>query len=198
MNNAVKVLCVVGLGAATANCQSLQRGQTTTLAALNQGSTSSAQATSLTAPVQSGLPNTSAATWQMPWQIMPVAYGSAAHREPIAEAIVPGTGRVRGTPAALKTIGQPLVGSEGENRTVASCRNKVAQEASRFGAKDVEAVSAGREIFQNGVIVAPVRVRITYDIRGKFEVRESTLSCVASPSGNVLDAYAVNGNKRNT
>ena len=198
MSNAVKVLCILGLGAVTANCQSLQRGQPTTLAALNQSSTSSAQATSLTALGQGRLPNTSAATWQMPWQIMPVAYGSAAHREPIAEAIVPGTGRVRGTPAALKTIGQPLVGSEGENRAVASCRNKVAQEASKFGAKDVEAVSAGRETFQNGFFVAPVRVRITYGIRGKFEVRESTLSCIASPSGNVLDAYVASRNVRNT
>jgi len=51
--------------------------------------------------------NTSAATWQMPWQVSPITIQSES-REPMALAWVPQTGYVRGTPAALASLGRPL------------------------------------------------------------------------------------------
>lgn len=135
-------------------------------------------------------PNTSAATWQMPWQIRPIEYGSRSPRERIVEAIVPKTGRVRGTRAAIATIGQVLRPARGQNHTVNACRAVVAKEAAKFGAKEVEAVSAGRErrtAAHN--IVAPVKFRITYKIGRKYDVRFTVLRCIVNQKGRLLNAY---------
>ena len=135
-------------------------------------------------------PNSSAATWQMPWEIRPIAYGSRARRERIVEAFVPKTGRVRGTRAAIGTIGQSLRSARGRNRTVNACRAVVVSEAVKFGAKEVEAASAGRERrTASRNYVAPVKFRITYKIGRKYDVRFTVLRCVVSRKGKLLDAY---------
>ena len=93
----------------------------------------------------SGAPDTSAATWQMPWQIAPIGPASAAAGEQTILSMVPGTGLVKGTSVALQSIGQPLPEVPGRNRTVETCRAVVTSEASKAGAKQVEAVSMGAD-----------------------------------------------------
>ncbi|MCJ2048789.1 hypothetical protein, partial [Methylobacterium sp. J-070] len=88
-------------------------------------------------------PDTSAATWQMPWQIAPIGPASAAAGEQTILSMVPGTGLVKGTSVALQRIGQALPEVPGRNRTVDTCRAVVMSEAGKAGMKQVEAVSAG-------------------------------------------------------
>lgn len=136
-------------------------------------------------------PNSSAATWQMPWQLSPIASGSAANGEETTYAIVPQTGIVRGTPAAIAAIGRPLLASAEPNRTVVPCRDTVQGEARKAGARDVEAVSAGPErLDRKGQYFAPVKMRITYASLGIYEVREATLTCIVDRKGNIVDAYS--------
>ena len=135
-------------------------------------------------------PNTSAATWQMPWQIRPIVYAARGRRERILEALVPKTGRVRGTRTAIATIGMSLRPAPGPNRTVKACRAAVAREALRFGAREVEAVSAGREhVTTARRFVAPVKFRVTYKTRRAYEVRISILTCVVNRRSKLLNAY---------
>lgn len=126
----------------------------------------------------------------MPWQIRPIGYESGARRERIVEAFVPETGRVRGTRAAIATIGQPLRPARGRNRTVNACRATVASEAAKLGAKEVEAASAGRERRTAARhYVAPVKFRITYKVGRKYDVRFTVLRCVVDRKGALLSAY---------
>lgn len=138
--------------------------------------------------------NTSAATWQMPWQIRPIGYGlrgPGARRERIVQAFVRKIGRVRGTRTAIATIGQPLRPARGPNRAVEACRAAVSREATKLGAREVEAVSAGRErITAARNAVAPVRFRITYKMRKIYEVRLSVLTCLVNRKGNLIDAFS--------
>ena len=135
-------------------------------------------------------PNASVATWKMPWQIRPIGYRSRASRERIVEAIVRKTGRVRGTPAAIATVGRLLRPVRGPNRAVRACRAAVAKEAIRLGAREIEAVSAGRERpTASRNFVAPVRFRISYRRRRGYEVRLSVLTCVVTRKGRLLDAF---------
>lgn len=135
-------------------------------------------------------PDSSAATWQMPWQIAPLATVPGRAAEDIMMALVPGTGMVRGTREALANLGTPLRAVPGRNRTVEACRNVVGGEAMKIGAKEVEAVSAGRQHrVRGGKIWAPVRMRITYAGPNGYEVREATMICVTDLRGKILDAY---------
>ncbi|MGU3540497.1 hypothetical protein [Methylobacterium sp. A54F] len=135
----------------------------------------------------SGVPGSSAATWQMPWQISPITGG---RRERILEADVPATGPVRGTRAALATVGRPLRAAAGPNRTVGICRATVQGAAQKLGAREVEAVSAGRERRDGrGHYVAPVRFRITYARADRYEVRLSTLTCIVDRRGGIVNAF---------
>lgn len=135
-------------------------------------------------------PDTSAATWQMPWQISPISAASEATGEQIIMSFVPGTGFVRGTSAALASIGQPLSPVPGRNRTVETCRTTVWSEASKVGAKEIEAVSAGPDRQdRKGHYFAPVLMRLTYDRPMVYEVREAMLICVVDRRGGIVDAY---------
>ena len=126
----------------------------------------------------------------MPWQIRPIRTGARARRERIVEAFVSKTGRVRGTRAAIATIGQPLRSARGRNRTVNACRAVVASEAAKLGAKEVEAASAGRERRTAGRnYAAPVKFRITYKVGRKYDVRFTVLRCVVDRRGKLLNAY---------
>ena len=54
-------------------------------------------------------------------------------------------------------------------------------------ARSVEAVSSGPEQRNpQGQTVGPVRVRITYERLGGYEVREATMRCVVDGSGKVV------------
>ena len=135
-------------------------------------------------------PDTSAATWQMPWQIAPIGPASAAAGEQTIMSLVPGTGLVKGTYTALQSIGQPLPEVPGRNRTVDTCRAVVMSEAGKAGMKQVEAVSAGADkTDKKGDYFAPVRFRITYDRPMMYEVREATMICVVNRKGAIVDAY---------
>ena len=138
----------------------------------------------------SAAPDTSAATWQMPWQIAPIGPASAAAGEQTILSMVPGTGMVKGTSAALQSIGQPLPAVPGRNRTVDTCRATVMSEAGKAGMKEVEAVSVGADkTDKKGDYFAPVMFRITYDRPMMYEVREATMICVVSRKGAIVDAY---------
>lgn len=135
-------------------------------------------------------PNSSAATWQMPWQIAPIGPVSETVGEETIMSMVPGTGLVKGTAAALQSIGQPLPEVPGRNRTVDTCRAVVTSEATKAGAKQVEAVSAGADkTDRKGDYFAPVLFRITYDRPIMYEVREAAMICVVNRKGGIVDAY---------
>ena len=135
-------------------------------------------------------PDTSASTWQMPWQISPISTASQAAGEQTILSFVPGTGLVKGTSAALSSIGQPLSEAPGRNRTVEVCRSTVWSEASKQGAKEVEVASAGPERRdRKGDYFAPVLMRVTYVRPLSYEVREGMLICVVNPAGGIVDAY---------
>ena len=135
-------------------------------------------------------PDTSAATWQMPWQIAPIGPAATAAGEQTVLSMVPGTGLVKGTAAALQTIGQPLPAVPGRNRTVDTCRATVLSEATKAGMKQVEAVSAGADrTDKKGDYFAPVLFRITYERPIVYEVREAAMICVVSRKGAIVDAY---------
>jgi hypothetical protein len=135
-------------------------------------------------------PDTSAATWQMPWQIAPIGLTSTAAGEQTVLSFVPGTGLVKGTPTALRSIGQPLPAAPGRNRTVDTCRDTVVSEAGKAGAKEVEAVSAGADkTDRKGDYFAPVLFRITYARPAAYEVREAMMICVVNRKGGIVDAY---------
>lgn len=159
----------------------------TVLTILTSGSTSLAvELPSELAP----LPDTSAATWQMPWQIAPISTASEAAGEQTILSFVWGTGFVKGTPQALASIGQPLVPAPGRNRTIDTCKATVWGEASKTGAKEIEAVSAGPDQRdRKGNYFAPVTMRLTYVRPMLYEVRQSTLICVVNRQGGIVDAY---------
>ena len=91
---------------------------------------------------------------------------------------------MRGTRPGLAA---PLRPARGLNRAVAACREAVRAEAGKLGARSVEAVSAGPEQRNpQGQTVGPVRVRITYERLGGYEVREATMRCVVDRSGKVV------------
>lgn len=138
---------------------------------------------------QSGGPNSSAATWRMPWQISPITVASQ-QREDTVLAFVPETGFVRATPRTMASVGQPLAPQPGPNFTVEACRDTVAAEAKKVGARDVEAVSAGAQRRDaKGNYVAPVLVRITYASSMSYEVREATLTCIVDRKRKIVDAF---------
>ena len=135
-------------------------------------------------------PNTSAAAWQMPWQLTPIGTSSEQGGETIVLSYVPQLGFVRGTSAALASVGRPMAAIDGPNRTVETCRQTVWSEASKSGATEVEAVSAGTEQRdRKGDVFAPVRMRVTYQRPSGWEVRESTLTCIVDRRGKIVDAY---------
>jgi hypothetical protein len=103
---------------------------------------------------------------------------------------VPQTGFVRGTRTTIAALGSPLQPAPGLNRTVEACRDRVQSEATKMGAQNVEAVSAGpQRRNEKGQIVGPVRMRVTYARPVGYEVREAVLTCVVDSKGKVVDAY---------
>lgn len=133
--------------------------------------------------------NTSAATWQMPWQISPIT-GASEQREETVPAFVPESGFVRATPQTMASIGKPLEPRPGPNFTVETCRDTVLSEAKKVGARDVEAVSAGAHHRDaKGNYVAPVLIRITYASLITYSVREATLTCIVDRDRKIVDAF---------
>lgn len=159
-----------------------------TAGCLERSATAPLNAGSVAVAVAPEPPNSSAASWQMPWQISPA---SKAQGEETVLAYVPNTGYVRGTPEVMASIGRPLTPAPGPNRTVDACRDVVESEASKIGAREVEAASAGQHRRnRKGQYEAPVRMRITYATSNGFEVREATMTCIVDASGKIVDAKA--------
>jgi hypothetical protein len=141
-------------------------------------------------------PNSSVATWRMPWQLNPISPQSASFGEKTKRIYVEGTGYVRGTPAALASIGRHLEPAAGVNHTVEVCRGVVEGEADKLGAKQVEAVSAGPDhLNANGQWVGQVYFRINYQRAGGYEIRQATLTCIVGQDNKIIDAYAA-GSRR--
>jgi len=134
-------------------------------------------------------PGTSVPTWHMPWQLNPIAKHG---RERIFKAYVKGTGTVRGTRIALRSIGHPLLRAPGVNRTVSACKAVVTSEAKKIGAKQIEAASAGPDrINAKGHYVGNVLFRINYLRHHHYEVREAMLTCVVDRNLKIVDAFAL-------
>jgi hypothetical protein len=134
-------------------------------------------------------PNTSAGSWQMPFQLLPIASVPGGERDSVI-AYVPQTGFVKGKAETVSAIGQPLQGRPGANLALPACREVVTKEAAKNGAKDVETVSEGpsRRVAANRYD-GPVRFRITYGERnGVYDVREATLNCTVDSKGKIVDA----------
>jgi hypothetical protein len=127
----------------------------------------------------------------MPWQLNPATPASEEKGEYTSLSFVPNAGFVRGTRAALDTVGRPLVAKPGRNRTVSICRDTVAGEAVKIGAREIEAVSAGPErLAGSGHFEAPVLMRVTYPKFMGYEVRLSTLTCIVDRKGGIVNAFA--------
>ncbi|MCJ2095488.1 hypothetical protein MKK67_23745 [Methylobacterium sp. J-072] len=136
------------------------------------------------------VPSNSPSSWEKPWHLLPMGPDSMPSNEQNILSMVPGTGLVMGTSAALDNIGQPLAAAPGRNRTVEACRNTIMSKASKDGMKDVEAVSVGEDkVDRKGDYFAPVRFRITYEQPMMYEVREATMICIVSRKGEIVDAY---------
>ncbi len=136
-------------------------------------------------------PGTSVPTWHMPWQLNPIAKHGPGH-ERIFRAYVKGTGYVRGTRVALRSIGHPLPRAHGLNRTVSACRSVVASEARKDGAKQVEAASAGPDhVNAKGHYVGNVLFRVNYLRHHHYEVRQAMLTCVVDRNLKIVDAFAL-------
>lgn len=156
---------------------------------LQRGPTASVGTVALAAVAEP--PDTSAASWQMPWQISPATSASKAQGEETVLAYVPNTGYVRGRPEVVASIGTPMTPAPGTNRTVEACRDVVESEASKIGAREVEAASAGpHRRNRRGHYEGPVRMRITYATSNGFEVREATMTCIVDARGKIVDAKA--------
>lgn len=137
-------------------------------------------------------PNSTAASWQMPWQFAPVSYAPANSGEHIVSSDIPGTGYVTGTPEALASIGHDLPHDPRPNRTVATCQKAVAGEAAKQGAKEIDAASAGPEqITPDGNVKAPVLIRVVYPRARGYDVRVSTMTCITKPDASIVDAFVV-------
>jgi hypothetical protein len=131
----------------------------------------------------------SPASWRTPAQIFPVAT-QAAGGEDIVTVSIPQAGEVRGTRAALATLGAPLEAAPGRNRTVEACRAVAWGEAQKLGAREIEAVSAGPDRSNGkGGFVGPVRLRITYARPNGYEVRLADMTCVVDSRGRIVDAH---------
>ncbi|AWN39605.1 hypothetical protein DK389_02495 [Methylobacterium durans] len=137
-------------------------------------------------------PPTAAAGQSPPAFVLPPVLRDAAPSEGGGEATVSfalGAGFVRGTQATLARIGQKLEARPGRNRVTEACRQAVASEAYRDGARQVEVASAGPERrTPGGGLAAAVRVRITYDRFLGSAVREATLTCVLDRAGRIVEA----------
>jgi hypothetical protein len=134
-----------------------------------------------------GASERAAGTLQMPMQI--ARMDGEESRQQTVLAYLPNIGFVRGTPEALATVGRPLPVRPGPNRTVEACRAMVEAEAVKLGARQVEAVSAGRERRDvRGRYVGRVLFRITYQRVGSAEVRLATLTCIVDRSGALVAA----------
>jgi len=60
-------------------------------------------------------------------------------------------------------------------------------QAAKRGAREIEAVSAGPErLNEQGQVVGRVRIRLTYERSGSYEVTEATVTCVVDQTGKIL------------
>jgi hypothetical protein len=133
----------------------------------------------------------SVASWKSPPQLARILDAASVRGDKSPIIWVPGTGYVTGAPDVLATIGQPLAGARGRNRTVEPCRETVLSEASKLGAIGVEAAPLGPEQKDpKGRIFSSVDMRITYKVPGGFELRRATLTCVVDRTGRIVDAYS--------
>ena len=153
------------------------------LALLGTGATASAQELGPEATARS------VAGWPMPWQISRVN-ATALRSEDIVTAWVWGKGFVRGTPAAIASIGKPLPNAAGPNRTAAPCAEQIKSAAANARAASMEWAPASREYrLKNGNYFGVVEFRITYPTSTGYDIRNQPLVCVTTADGTVLDAY---------
>lgn len=180
MNGLMRAGAFAVLAAGVSGCIPLTRGGIDSTASLSPVASPTAG--------QAG-PNSAAGSWQMPFQLLPIASVSGGERDSVL-AYVPQTGFVKGRPETVAAIGQPLQGRPGVNAALPACREVVTKEAAKNGAKDIETVSEGpsRRTAANRYD-GQVRFRITYGERnGVFDVREATLNCTVDAKGKIVDA----------
>ena len=99
-------------------------------------------------------------------------------------------------PAVLRPHGEgagsrppsDLVAVPGTPRAVVrACSQAIKASAIPYGAKDVRVVSAGSlRRFSQGVVAAPLVVRIRYEAQQAIEVRQAKIRCDLDASGRVV------------
>jgi hypothetical protein len=108
-----------------------------------------------------------------------------------AHALVGCAGFIATPPVPEPIPRPPLRSAPGPNRTVAPCLDAIALAAAQYGAREVEAASAGpQRVNSQNNLVAPVHMRVTYaPPLAAHEIREAVITCVADTEGRLLDAF---------
>ena len=118
----------------------------------------------------------------LPWELRPLS-PAGCDRANTCEMF---TGRS----ALVDSTTRNTLDSDGNIPTpiVSACQRAVADAAQTFGALKVEAASAGRiKRAENGGVVAPVSVRITYGLaKGATQVRQADVECAIRGNGQVV------------
>jgi hypothetical protein len=129
---------------------------------------------------------------RVPWQFAPgIGFASASHDTP-RFSLVEGRGLVLATPRVLASFPNELRSRAEPNRTLAECKRQIELGAARYGKASVEAASLGperrigREVYEG-----TVEVRVLYDFRLYYEVRQATLTCYSRADGSILDLRVV-------
>jgi CheY-like chemotaxis protein len=129
----------------------------------------------------------------VPWQVAPaIELTSKPGKEAPSLKFVEGWGPVLATPRVLATLPQPLRSEPGPNRTVRPCKRQIELGAAHYGKVRVQAASLGPErLDRHGLFEGLVEVRVVYENRSFYEVRQATLKCYARQDGSIVDAKVV-------
>ena len=130
---------------------------------------------------------------EVPWQVAPAGQAVARVPEDVPRfTFVRGWGLVLATPRVLASLPHELSSAPGPNRAVGDCKRQIELGAARYADAKVEAASAGEERRTGeGLYEGLVEMRVIYDFRAYYEIRQATLRCYARPDGSIVDAQAL-------
>jgi hypothetical protein len=129
----------------------------------------------------------------IPLQVAPAGQSVARAPEDMPRfSLVRGWGLVLATPRVLASLPHELRSVPGRNRAVGECKRQIELGAARYADAKVEAASAGKERRTgDGLYEGLVEMRVFYDFRAYYEVRQATLRCFFRPDGSVVAAEAL-------
>ena len=129
----------------------------------------------------------------IPCQVAPAGQAITPPRQDVPRfTFVRGWGLVLATPRVLASLPHELSSAPGRNRAVGDCKRQIELGAARYAEAKVEAASAGEERRTNdGLYEGLVEIRVIYDFRAYYEIRQATLRCFVRPDGSIVDAQAL-------